>query len=363
MADYVFTVKLFDNEIQDDNERYSTDCLEKLAELFIGQPGYIDGRYVAKITSATVVEELDKRTRTGDIYCWVKAEVTIEITHENANLISKISRGICRELRTACTVRRRTCSICGEEIANCEHTQGEIYDSMLCFVILDDPINVCGWKLVDRKTPEDESNTARVVNGNRGMNRPRICEVLGVEEGEYWDFKNGDISEIKNAFILPDGIVRSGCGDLIDVNALCDAINHPDRIIRRPKQGQDRDEADKPFKEWTLSEVSEWCDKYRNRTEKPCEQTCPIYRRGICKLEWVHDWDLEEMRCFTEQETKDAKDISRCLRDASKVARYSNAVVWVLDPSGKELARVKDGMFPSILQGMEYTLDEMVKST
>ena len=39
----------------------------------------------------------------------------------------------------------------------------------------------------------------------------------------------------------------------------------------------------KPLKEWTLGELKEWCYQYRkSHTNKPCEQTCPIYQRGIC---------------------------------------------------------------------------------
>ena len=69
---------------------------------------------------------------------------------------------------------------------------------------------------------------------------------------------------------------------------------------------------DKPLKEWTLGELKEWCYQYRNaHTNKPCEQTCPIYQRGICCREWVHEWDLEEKPRWTEQEVEDAKTLCR----------------------------------------------------
>ena len=39
--DYTFTVKLCDNEIDDDNERFSSQCLEQMAEMFVGKYGCI----------------------------------------------------------------------------------------------------------------------------------------------------------------------------------------------------------------------------------------------------------------------------------------------------------------------------------
>lgn len=39
--DYTFTVKLCDNEIDDDNERFSSQCLKQMAEMFVGKYGCI----------------------------------------------------------------------------------------------------------------------------------------------------------------------------------------------------------------------------------------------------------------------------------------------------------------------------------
>ena len=64
------------------------------------------------------------------------------------------------------------------------------------------------------------------------MDKPRICEVLGVEVGErfsvgqyeYWFDQCGDMwckAEIEE---------KMACGGV-----LCNIINHPDRIIRKPR--------------------------------------------------------------------------------------------------------------------------------
>ena len=54
--DYTFTIKLCDNKIDKSYERFSTDCLEKMAKMFVEKAGYIGENQVAKIISAGVIE-------------------------------------------------------------------------------------------------------------------------------------------------------------------------------------------------------------------------------------------------------------------------------------------------------------------
>lgn len=59
------------------------------------------------------------------------------------------------------------------------------------------------------------------------MDKPRICEVLGVEVGEH--FK---IEGYKGEYHINDcGVLKLG-GRTSD-DAIYEAINHPDRIIRK----------------------------------------------------------------------------------------------------------------------------------
>ena len=63
------------------------------------------------------------------------------------------------------------------------------------------------------------------------MDKPRICEVLGVEVGEPFDLLNS----ARNPYHIDadgDMVDKDGnwCGE-----AICVAINHPDRIIRKPR--------------------------------------------------------------------------------------------------------------------------------
>lgn len=142
------------------------------------------------------------------------------------------------------------------------------------------------------------------------MNKPRIAQVLGVEVGEEFTYDFGANQVNRGAFkIGADGKRYYKTGDLwnhcYNEDDLAVIINHPDRIIRKPTQEQVERKVDKPLKDWTLGELKEWCYQYRKaHTDKPCEQTCPIYQRGICCREWVHEWDLEEKPRWTEQEVE-----------------------------------------------------------
>ena len=117
---------------------------------------------------------------------------------------------------------------------------------------------------------------------------------------------------------------------------------------------------DKLLKDWTLGELQEWCYQYRKaHTDKPCEQACPIYQRGICRCEWVHEWDLDEKPRFTEQEVEVAKAIKLLFPDVVKVCRFSG-VVKAECKNGSGECMIGAKLLPSIQNHQSYTLDEII---
>ena len=120
---------------------------------------------------------------------------------------------------------------------------------------------------------------------------------------------------------------------------------------------------DKPLKEWTLGELKEWCYQYgKAHTNNPCEQKCPIYQRGICCREWVHEWDLEGKPRWTEQEVERAKAIKEIFPDAYKLARNLSAITIyrVEDDIPFYLATIQAERFHSIRPDETVTLDEII---
>ena len=93
-------------------------------------------------------------------------------------------------------------------------------------------------------------------------------------------------------------------------------------------------------------------------TNKPCEQTCPIYQRGICCREWVHEWDLEEKPRWTEQEVERAKAIKLIYPNAEKLELIP-CVIRVYTDIGA-IAYLHADLFPSMKNGQISTLDEII---
>ena len=235
--DYTFTIKLCDNRIDKDYERFSSDCLEQMAEMFVGKLGYVGENQVAKITSVEVVKEKFPYDR------WLKATATMPRTRGSEKLIEQIERGEKKEVSIGCSIKTRTCSICKDTEGKCNHKPGEYYNGILCYVTLDDPQDVYEWAFVERpKEVEDCDQSQKSRNSvakkeEANMDKPRICEVLGVEVGERFELGNTGIILLVN----DDGLLHIGLshGDHketdMNVNYLVKAINHPDRIIRKPR--------------------------------------------------------------------------------------------------------------------------------
>ena len=125
------------------------------------------------------------------------------------------------------------------------------------------------------------------------MDKPRICEVLGVEVGEH--FK---IEGYKGEYHINDcGVLKWG-GQTSD-DAIYEAINHPDRIIRKPR--------------------------------------------------------------FTQQEVESAKIISVLFPEATHIERLRGSKV--LGITGAEdgwIADIESSLFPEIKSGQSVTLDEII---
>lgn len=75
------------------------------------------------------------------------------------------------------------------------------------------------------------------------MDKPRICDVLGVEPQEKFD-----AGPYKDAYIDLSGIIRTNVHTLMDADRVCELINHPDRIIRKPRFTQQDVERAKAIK-------------------------------------------------------------------------------------------------------------------
>ena len=141
---YTFSVRLCDNEVDRDHERFAPATLEELAGLFVGKSGIFDHQWsargqAARIYKTEVVREPEKLTKAGDGYCWLKGCAYMVRTEENAGLIAEIEGGIKKEVSVGCAVERAICSICGSDFHKepCQHRKGQLYDGQLCYASLE----------------------------------------------------------------------------------------------------------------------------------------------------------------------------------------------------------------------------------
>ena len=141
---YTFSVRLCDNEVDRDFERFATQTLEGLAGLFVGKSGIFDHQWsargqAARIYKTEVVREPEKLTRAGDGYCWLKGYAYMLRTDSAKDLIAEIEGGIKKEVSVGCAVERSVCSVCGADLreGQCGHKKGEVYDGKLCYASLE----------------------------------------------------------------------------------------------------------------------------------------------------------------------------------------------------------------------------------
>ena len=150
---YVFSVRLCDNEVDRDFERFDTAALERLGELFLGKSGIFDHQWsargqTARIYRTEVVREAARVTTAGDGYCWLKGWAYLLRTEKNADLIAEIEGGIKKEVSVGCSVAKRVCSVCGAEEGCCQHVRGQMYGEQLCFTELREPVDAYEWSFV-----------------------------------------------------------------------------------------------------------------------------------------------------------------------------------------------------------------------
>ena len=141
---YTFSVRLCDNEIDRDNERFAPETLEGLSGLFVGKSGIFDHQWsargqTARIYKTEVVREPGRVTRAGDEYCWLKGYAYMMRTDSTRDLIAEIEGGIKKEVSVGCRVERAVCSICGADRnqGDCGHEKGREYGGQLCYTSLE----------------------------------------------------------------------------------------------------------------------------------------------------------------------------------------------------------------------------------
>lgn len=162
-----------------------------------------------------------------------------------------------------------------------------------------------GYEVVEDEPTFAERLEASVKHEEEtNMDKPRICEVLGVEVGEQFQVNNFSSADFH--FDRNGELYVEGTNDPEYCSAIIQAINHPDRIIRKPR--------------------------------------------------------------FTQQEVEDAKTIKRMFGADNFTHIHKDEDGWteMMDGPGEDgtigwcSIGMEEGMFPSIPPGETVTLDEII---
>lgn len=150
---YTFAVRLCDNQVDRDGERFEPETLDGLAQLFVGKTGIFDHDWSAKgqtarIYRTEVVDEPGVVTAAGDGCRYIKGYAYMLRTPGNEELIAQLDGGILREVSVGCAVGRCVCSICGQQAGTCAHKKGEHYDGKLCYTKLEGAVDAFEWSFV-----------------------------------------------------------------------------------------------------------------------------------------------------------------------------------------------------------------------
>ena len=175
---YAFAVKLCDNEVDRDFERFPRKTLEELAELFVGKSGIFDHNWSAQAQTAriyrTELVEEERMTTAGDRYCYVKGYAYMLRNEKNEALIEEIEGGIKKEVSVGCSIKKSICSVCGREIALCEHERGQRYGDTLCYAELVDAADAYEWSFVAVPAQRQAGVIKRFGQGENGTLRELI---------------------------------------------------------------------------------------------------------------------------------------------------------------------------------------------
>ena len=150
---YTFAVRLCDNEVDRDGERFESETLDGLAQLFVGRTGIFDHEWsangqTARIYRTEVVDEPGVLMAAGDGCRYIKGYAYMLRTPGNEELIAQLDGGILREVSVGCAVGRSVCSVCGQQAGSCAHKKGECYDGKLCYTKLEGAVDAYEWSFV-----------------------------------------------------------------------------------------------------------------------------------------------------------------------------------------------------------------------
>lgn len=199
---YVFSVRLCDDRVDRDGERFTPEALRALAPMFVGKTGIVDHNWSADRQVARV---FDCACECADGETYLLAWAYMLRSEKNAELIREIEGGIRREVSVGCAMGAARCSICGEEYGACSHRKGETYGGRVCCVELGEPIDAYEFSFV-AVPAQPRAGVVKAWRGGAGggVEARKALEADAALGREYLGVLRRDFT--KNALLLDLGL-------------------------------------------------------------------------------------------------------------------------------------------------------------
>ena len=199
---YVFSLRLCDDQIDRDGERFDTAALPQLAKMFIGKTGIIDHKWssdsqVARIFETQVVCE--------EGVSYIKAWAYIRRGGNAEEVIADIEAGIKKEVSVGCAMGRAVCSVCGSEYGECGHQKGEYYDGQLCCAILKEPMDAYEFSFV-AVPAQKEAGVLKGMGGGRKTLK-ELADAFGAQSEYRALYKQAQLGKLYEKQVR-DEVVR-----------------------------------------------------------------------------------------------------------------------------------------------------------
>ncbi len=176
---YVFSLRLCDDQVDRDYERFDTAALPALAKLFVGKSGIVDHMWSAQGQMARIFE--------AGVVCeegvsYIKAWAYIRRGGAGDEWIADIEAGIKKEVSVGCAMGRSVCSVCGLDYGECGHQKGGIYDGEVCVAVLMEPVDAYEFSFV--AVPAQPNAGVLKGLGGRTVTLKELADQFGAQE-EY----------------------------------------------------------------------------------------------------------------------------------------------------------------------------------
>ena len=179
---FTFAVRLCDNRVDRDQERFPRKTLEELGRLFVGKSGIFDHSWTARgqtarLYRAQVVEEPGEEIQAGEPACYLRGDAYMLRTEGNRELIGEIAAGIKKEVSVGCAVGRTACSVCGKDLETCGHRKGRVYEGKRCWGELLHATDAYEWSFVAVPAQPAAGVTKSYGAGAEGQAEDRAAQV------------------------------------------------------------------------------------------------------------------------------------------------------------------------------------------